>query len=309
MSIKKFNNEDFEELSVLGHGSYSIVTLQKNKITGELVAIKTFTLTNDDERYEIDFMKEISILGTFNHPCIIGFHGFTSTEKDGKFVISYALDYMEKGCLDDILTDLNLGVEYPDFGPTQRSIIVLGIACAMRYLHYSSIKNGNVIHRDLKSGNVLLDSEYKPKLADFGFAKVITEGMLNTPKRGSWPWMAPEVMTSSEYGLKADVYSFAMLMYEVATGMMPFTQYDKMLDIYAAVVERKEKPILPEPRLMIYNLIEKCWNHDPDQRPDFIEIVPLLMTETFVLPGTDYNAYFEYAKQIQAFNPDELYLQ
>ena len=304
MSIEQIDLKNYEEVSVVGKGCYSVVTLQRDKRTGEFVALKTFTLVNEDERYEMDFMKEISILATSHHPCIIGFHGF-SMEKDGdNMIFSYALDYMEKGCLDGILTDINMGIEYPDFGPTQRMIIILGIACAMRYLHFSAVKNGFVLHRDLKSGNVLLDDKYRPKLADFGFAKVIDDaGRPNTPKRGSWPWMAPEVMTSSNYGLEADVYSFGMLMYEIVTGMIPFTQYDRVADIYDAVVERKERPILPEPKLKIYDLITSCWDDDPEKRPNFMDLVPLLVTETFAIPGTDYNEYFEYAQSINAYDP------
>lgn len=304
MALKQLSPDDFEPVQYIGSGTYSTITLEKYKKTGELIALKTFTLVDEDERYESDFMKEIAILGTFHHPCIIKFHGFLSEERNGNLQLSYALDYMEKGCLDGILTDINNGMIFPNFGMTERSIIILGVACAMRYMHHYAIQNGSVLHRDLKSGNILLDKDYKPKLADFGFAKVIQNTEYNTPKRGSWPWMAPEVMDSSHYGLKSDVYSFGMLIYEILTAKVPFDHYSTALEICNAVLKKKERPVLPEPRLKIYELIEQCWDQDPVKRPDFNDIVPLLLTETYLLPETDPKKYFQFATEINASYPE-----
>lgn len=304
MSFIKYNQSDFEFIRFIGRGTYSAISLEKNKKTGELVAIKTFTLVNEDERYESDFMKEISILGTFHHPCIIKFHGFLSDEVNGNLQLSYVLDYMENGCLDDILMNIDAGIEFSGFGPTERSIIILGIACALRYMHYHAVKNGFVLHRDLKSGNILLDKDFKPKLADFGFAKVISSFEPNTPRRGSYPWMAPEVMTSSNYGIKADVYSFGMLMYEVIIGKTPFGDYKSVNDIVNDVVKKNMRPTLPSPRLNIYDLIENCWKTKPEERPDFNSIVPMLATETYILPGTDFDRYIAFATEIKASDPE-----
>lgn len=303
MSFVKLDKNDFEFIRFVGRGTYSIISLQKYKKTGEIFAVKKFVLGDEDERYESDFMKEISILGTFHHPCIIGFHGFLQDEVGGKLELSYVLDYMEKGCLDDLLMSIDAGIEFPDFGPTEKSIIILGIACALRYMHYYAIKNGFVLHRDIKSGNILLDENFRPKLADFGFAKVISSYEPNTPRRGSYPWMAPEVMTSSKYGVKADVYSFGMLMYEIVVGKTPFGDFKSVADIVHAVTKKNARPPLPNPRLNIFELIEKCWSTNPDKRPDFNEIVPMLATETYILPGTDFDKYIEFASKIKASYP------
>ena len=170
-------------------------------------------------------------------------------------------------------------------------------------MHYYAVKNGFVLHRDLKSGNILLDENFKPKLADFGFAKVINSYEPNTPRRGSYPWMAPEVMTSSNYGVKADVYSFGMLMYEIVVGKTPFGDYKSGSAIVRDVVKKNARPTLPTPRLNIYELIESCWAKNPNERPDFNTIVPMLATETYILPGTDFDKYAKFVTEIMASNP------
>jgi serine/threonine protein kinase len=215
MALVQVNLDDYEEIRRIGTGTYASVSLCEHKQTHRQYAIKTFTLTREDERYEMDFMKEISILGTLNFPSIIKFYGFSAPESNNQIRLSYVLDIADNGSLDDFLSDLVLGIPHPEFGPTERMIIIVGIAGALDYMHRRAIQHGSVLHRDLKAGNVLLDGRLRPLLADFGFAKVVTGKRPNTPRRGSWPWMAPEVMTSGDYGAKSDVYSFGMFMYVV----------------------------------------------------------------------------------------------
>lgn len=288
--------DDYEFIRELGRGTYSEVTLHKNKQTGELVAIKVFDLSRVDAVYEMDFMKEISILGTLKHPAIIKLYGFCPPGLVTK--LSYAFEFMEHGSLDDLLVEIQMGIPHPEFGPTERMISIYGVAFALRYMHHEAIKDGMVMHRDIKSGNVLLDKDWKPRLADFGFAKVITEGMPNTPNRGSWPWMAPEVMLGQPYSTSADVYSFGMLIYELITNYPPFIMCLTAKDVIHAVTVKKERPLLPEPELPIYKVIRMCWDQNPSRRPTMIDVCQMLVTETMALPGSDMLRLFQYVSEM-----------
>ena len=282
---------DYEFIKDIGKGAYCQVSLQRNKKTGELAAVKTYDLARLGQDYTMDFCAEFSMIGTLNYPSIIKLYGCHF----GENAVFYALEYMENGSLDDLLTEMNLGIPHPDFGPTQRMIIIAGVACALRYMHHYAIEHGEVMHRDVKAGNVLLDKNYRPKLADFGFTKVIMEGIPNTPQRGSWPWMAPEVMRGDPYyNTKADVYSFGMFLYEVVTDMMPFVCCNTSKEVIERVTVKKERPFLPEPELPIYRIIRQCWMEDPKQRPDMKDICQMLLTETMALPGCDLVEYMQY---------------
>jgi serine/threonine protein kinase len=298
MTLLSLNLDDWECIRDVGRGTYATVTLQRNKKTGQEVAFKRFTLRRADERYELDFMKEISILGTLNFPSVIKFFGFAAPECGAEVELCYAFEFMANGSLDDLLTDIQLGISRPQFGPTERMIVIVGIAAALWYCHNRAIRNGAVIHRDIKAGNVLLDEHMKPHLADFGFAKVITSGRPNTPCRGSWPWMAPEVMLSGKYGTKSDVYSFGMFLYEIVTGLTPFVHFHTSKEVIYAVTIKKERPVIPPPGLQIHDIMRKCWDDNPDERPSMEEVMLLLLTETVVLPGADLDKVLEYINEI-----------
>ncbi|GAX80882.1 hypothetical protein CEUSTIGMA_g8317.t1 [Chlamydomonas eustigma] len=149
----------------------------------------------------------------------------------------------------------------------------LGVARGMQHLHAC-----RVVHRDLKSPNLLIDDMGAIKIADFGLSRC-QQGHADPVKRamtgalGTFQWMAPEVLTRQRYSEKADVYSFAMVMYECLTRKIP---YDGMTALQAgmAVATLGLRPELPshcEPSHS--GLIRDCWAAVPDQRPGFSQIV------------------------------------
>jgi serine/threonine protein kinase len=301
MTFVTLNLDDWDYIRPIGRGTYAVVTLNQHKQTGQVVAIKRFTYKRVDERYELDFMKEISILGSLHFPSIIPFYGFAAVpEGNDETDLCYAFEFMENGSLDDLLTKVHNGSPHPRFGDTERMIIAVGVAAGLAYLHGRAVQSGSIIHRDLKAGNVLLDGELRPYLADFGFAKVITPGSRgHTPCRGSWPWMAPEVMISGDYGVKADVYSFGMFLFELVIGEVPFDQYRTSKEIIKAVTERRERPRLPKPRIQMHAVMEACWAHDPAKRPDMDDVLQTLLTQEVALPGCEIERVLIYAAELE----------
>jgi serine/threonine protein kinase len=137
----------------------------------------------------------------------------------------------------------------------------------MCYLHQRGI-----IHRDLKSANLLMDKDHVVKVADFGVARFQDQGGNMTAETGTYRWMAPEVINHQPYDNKADVFSFAIVLWELITSKIP---YNTMTPLQAAVgVRQGLRPGLPEnahPQLL--DLMRRCWEGIPSNRPPFSDIL------------------------------------
>ncbi|PAN11204.2 hypothetical protein PAHAL_2G149800 [Panicum hallii] len=143
----------------------------------------------------------------------------------------------------------------------------LDVCRGMSYLH----QNG-IIHGDLKSANLLMDKNHVVKVANFGLARFHDQEGVITAETVTYRWMAPEVINNQAYGTKADVYSFAIVLWELMTSKIP---YDIMTPLQAAagVIEglRPQLPAKTHPGLV--NLMQRCWNAMPSARPSFSDIV------------------------------------
>ena len=131
------------------------------------------------------------------------------------------MELLEKGSLEDIIKNVMLSIGPSDYTNTTRQIILFGISSRMDYLHQR-----NIIHRDLKAGNILLDSEYHPLITDFGLSKFLT---INNSYRqsqfcGTLPYEAPEIIENKKYNRKVDVYAFGILMYEILTDSFAYPE-------------------------------------------------------------------------------------
>ncbi|KAH9611821.1 hypothetical protein KSS87_006764 [Heliosperma pusillum] len=149
--------------------------------------------------------------------------------------------------------------------------VAIDVAKGMNYLHQN-----NIIHRDLKAANLLMDENEVVKVADFGVARVKAQTGVMTAETGTYRWMAPEVIEHKPYDHKADVFSFAIVLWELLAGKLP---YDYLTPLQAAVgvVQKGLRPTIPKnchPKLA--ELLEKCWQQDPTLRPNFAEIIPIL---------------------------------
>ena len=151
------------------------------------------------------------------HPNIVMFLG--ACTKPPNFAI--VLEYCSRGSLWSTIQNLDLPLSWED-----RRRFALDTARGVNYLHTCSPP---IIHRDLKSLNLLLDDSYRVKLADFGWTKGLENYM--TGKIGTYQWMAPEVIKSQKYTEKADVFSFGIILWEIASREPPFKSTNNLIQI------------------------------------------------------------------------------
>ena len=139
----------------------------------------------------------------------------------------------------------------------------------MAYLHQQ-----NVIHRDLKSANVLLDSENRGLISDFGLSKANTIGTVTMSALGTPHWMAPETLRGDRYSASADVWAFGVIVFEVATRKLPFEGMTGIA-IMQRVAHEEMRVHLPSDHIFA-PLLNVCLSSDPHARPSFTQAHEML---------------------------------
>eukprot|EP00980_Cylindrotheca_fusiformis_P005824 scaffold1223_cov119-Cylindrotheca_fusiformis.AAC.27 len=221
----------------------------------------------------MDLYTEYYLLTRLNHPNIIGIHGAMnehlsdSYKSDGYFIV---LDIMQTTLFDKL-------AEWRGGKSKQlrsKSCIVqrirqaiMPVVEAMEYLH-----NHDVVLRDLKPENIGFDESGKVKLFDFGLARhisVVEDGDV----AGSICYMAPEIMLEEGTYLASDVYSFAIILWEICTLQIPLIDFDDIEQVQRRVGEGNWRPNTSRiPSKTLRNLIKSCWNRNHKARPGFGEI-------------------------------------
>ncbi|KAH7278386.1 hypothetical protein KP509_38G038900 [Ceratopteris richardii] len=237
--------------------SGSFGDLYKGTYCGQDVAIKLLKSEKLSNQIEREFSQEVFIMRKVRHKNVVQFIG--ACTKASRFCI--VTEFMAGGSLYDCLHKQNRSFKLPKL-----LRFALDIAKGMDYLHQN-----NIIHRDLKAANLLLDDNEVVKVADFGVARFQSQGGTMTAETGTYRWMAPEVISHLPYDHKADVFSFGIVLWELLTGKLP---YEAMNPVQAAVgVRQGLRPQIPkETPSDLAALIEHCWQDSPSKRPDFSEI-------------------------------------
>ncbi|KAH0788608.1 TKL family protein kinase [Histomonas meleagridis] len=276
------NRDDVQINKRIGKGQSGFVNLGVYLPTQEVVAVKILHQRALKQPELESFRREIYTLATLNHYALLRFVGYT---EDSPFLI--VTEYMQNGSLFDVLRKNPTALT-----PTIRSLIAYDVAQGMKYLH-----ERNIIHRDLKSLNVLLDDKYHAKICDFGMVRTHKDGPM-TGLIGTAHWMAPEVLMSKpSYDEKVDVYSYGIFLWELLTGGMPY-QNMKPAEITLGVVGGTLRPPIPaDSPPSLSRLIQKCWSQQPEDRPTMARIVTLLVNPKYHFAGTDEEQFSHEIKQ------------
>jgi TPR repeat protein/tRNA A-37 threonylcarbamoyl transferase component Bud32 len=231
----------------------------------QIVAIKKFNITELSHSATQQFMNEANIMQKmrFNH--IVGIYGIC-IEKCNYYII---MDYIENGSLHQLLHNTNKKLDW-----TMKLKLAYDLAKGINYLH---LRQPPILHRDIKSLNCLVDHCNVVKISDFGLAKIKYETSSANSKQktgaiGTLSWMAPELFKIANYTKACDVYSFGIVLWEIATQQLPYQGLQR--ERIACIVTKGERMVIPHDVPKPYRqLIEECWSHSPKSRPDFQTIV------------------------------------
>ena len=298
-----------KRLDRLGNGVSGIV--HKATWLGAEVALKSFHGPANPE-----FLHEVSILAGLHHPNILSLFWYVTDEHKCQII----MELMDKD-LNTLMEDrLDSGIRnHPPFTISETLDIILQVAEGVLFLH-----DMHIVHRDLKSYNILVklvkttgpvDTEHiHIKVSDFGLSRTKERSMTysnQTLNVGTCRWMAPEVInirnydgqvevpeSEVKYPFKSDVYSFAMVCYEVLTGRVPFSSVNSHCEIKEMVL-RGVRPSLPEHcPSELRTLIEACWSAEASTRPSFHQICAELREMRYSHLITGMSALFPTLKSI-----------
>ena len=228
------------------------------------------------EKNITEFKREVSSFISLNHPYLLIFFGVIAEPKH----LSIITEYCPGGNLHELLYKK----KHIYLSWKIRKEFLLQIAIGMNYLHTN---NPPILHRDLKSLNILLTNDIKKsnditdiKIADLGLSVVNEKKNLSNERVGTCHWMAPEVINCQRYTTKSDVYSFGIIIWEVCTREMPYDSINNRETILYRVSVNRERPNIkrmpndtPE---KLKELMEQCLEHEPNKRPSFENIIKII---------------------------------
>ncbi|KAJ9152693.1 hypothetical protein P3X46_026229 [Hevea brasiliensis] len=277
----------FAEENVIGEGGYGVV--YKGVLEdGSVVAVKN--LLNNKGQAEKEFRVEVEAIGKVRHKNLVGLIGYCA--EGARRMLVY--EYVDNGNLEQWL--------HGDVGPVSplpwdiRMKVAIGTAKGLAYLHEGL--EPKVVHRDVKSSNILLDKKWNPKVSDFGLAKLLgsESSYVTTRVMGTFGYVSPDYASTGMLNEGSDVYSFGVLLMEVITGRSPI-DYSRpagemnLVDWFKGMVaSRRGDEVLdplvevqPSPRALKRTLLVclRCIDLDANKRPKMGQVVHMLEADDF----------------------------
>jgi serine/threonine protein kinase len=252
------------EIKMLGSGAFGVVKLMEDE-DGERYAVKYFSRTwhRTEDMASASFSREFEACCKLSHPCIVPVHGFTAATRRSEAAL--VMKYMESGSLENVLERVKAGDPPSFWTPTGIAIIVVGIVHGLEFIHSKGL-----VHRDLKPANFLIDKSGRCYVGDLGSVRLLEGATRLSDDKSTIKYAAPELY-AREYAAKVDVFSFALVLYEILVGRAVYAGCSEERAMYIAMTGvRAELP--PEMSSDVKSLITRCWSGDPDHRPSFSDV-------------------------------------
>lgn len=277
------NNFNYD--NKLGEGGFGTVYWGR-LCDGSQIAVKRLKVWSN--KAEMEFAMEVEILATVRHKNLLSLRGYCAEGQERLIVY----DYMPNLSLLSHLHGQHSAHCRLNWG--RRMSIAIGSAEGIAYLHHRATPH--IIHRDVKASNVLLDSDFQARVADFGFAKLIPDGAthVTTRVKGTLGYLAPEYAMLGKASESCDVYSFGILLLELASGKKPIQKLRKKLkrpimEWAVPLAKARKFEEMADPKLKgdyvkddlrrVVMVAVICAQSDPQKRPTMLEVVGLLKGE------------------------------
>ncbi|EQC29325.1 TKL protein kinase [Saprolegnia diclina VS20] len=277
LRLLRLQHEDLKVLSnaPIAAGAHGEVWL--GTYASQAVAIKR--TTDKSMKAIAKISEEILLMSRMDSPYIVSLNGASWTRPTD---LECVVEYMDRGDLRSFLSSTSSAA----FSWHQKQESIAQVVQGLVYLHTFETP---IIHRDLKSRNVLLDSKKGTKLTDFGESREMDEETL-TNGIGTYQWMAPEIFTGHDYSTAADVYSFGVLLSEYSTHRVPYADMinprtNKPMNqqfIMAQVLSGTITPTFETSTtpMWVLELAKQCLVYDPEDRPSMLQIVNVVLKAT-----------------------------
>ncbi|KAG1330120.1 serine/threonine-protein kinase EDR1 [Cocos nucifera] len=263
--------EDLQIGERIGLGSYGEV--YRADWNGTEVAVKKF-LDQDLSGDALEqFRCEVKLMSRLRHPNVVLFMGAVTRPPN----LSILTEFLPRGSLYRLLHRPNVHLD-----EKRRLKMALDVAKGMNYLHTS---HPTIVHRDLKSPNLLVDKNWVVKVCDFGLSRLKHHTFLSSKSTAGTPeWMAPEVLRNEPSNEKCDVYSFGVILWELATLRMPWSGMNPMQVVGAVGFQNRRLDIPKEVDPVLAQIISDCWESEPSERPSFAQLMsPLKQLQRLVV--------------------------
>jgi tRNA A-37 threonylcarbamoyl transferase component Bud32 len=252
----------YEVLNELGKGAMGVVYLAKDPVIGRLVAVKTIRTSQGDDddsesrEFRERFVREAQTAGILSHPNIVTIHDIgEDAESRTSFI---AMEYIEGRNLKSLLADKK------KFSWDEVADLIAQIGEALDYAHRKGI-----IHRDIKPANIILTTDGKVKITDFGIAKVASSNLTTTGQfLGTPNYMSPEQVSGAPVDGRSDIFSLGVVLYELLTNRKPF-QGDNLTAISYKIVHEDFTPpgdLAPEVPHEFNPIVARAMAKDPWNR-------------------------------------------
>ncbi|CAH2038542.1 unnamed protein product [Thlaspi arvense] len=249
-------------------------TVSSGAISSE-VAVKKFLDQDFSGAALAEFRREVRIMRRLRHPNVVFFLGAVTRPPN----LSIVTEFLPRGSLYRILHRPKSQID-----ERRRIKMALDVAMGMNCLHTST---PTIVHRDLKTPNLLVDNNWNVKVGDFGLSRLKHNTFLSSKSTAGTPeWMAPEVLRNEPSNEKCDVYSFGVILWELATLRLPWRGMNPMQVVGAVGFQNRRLEIPKELDPVVGRIILECWQTDPNLRPSFAQLTEVLKPlNRLVLPS------------------------
>ncbi|KAD5960332.1 hypothetical protein E3N88_11804 [Mikania micrantha] len=276
----------------IGLGSYGEV--YRGDWHGTDVAVKKFLDQEITTESLEEFRSEVRIMKRVRHPNVVLFMGAVTRAPH----LSIVTEFLPRGSLYRLLHRPNNQLDI-----RRRLRMALDTARGMNYLHNCTPV---IVHRDLKSPNLLVDKNWIVKVSDFGLSRMKNSTFLSSRSTaGTAEWMAPEVLRNEPSNEKSDVYSFGVVLWELCTLQQPWGGMNPMQVVGAVGFQHRRLEIPDDMDPVIADIITQCWQTDPKLRPTFADIMaslkPLQKSSTSSKTGEEASTEMKLAQHSYVF--------
>ena len=254
--VVQIHRQDLELVKKIGEGGYGTVYHMIWKKSEEKIHVAA------KKQYEVE-KRELDILSKLGHENIVHLIGVVPGELDFMLI----LELCEGGSLRSYL-DTNGKKPLP---PKLLKRWSKHAASAIQYLNHMKI-----VHKDVKCDNYLIAEGDILKLADFGLAKELEQTLSNATQSGTWPYMAPELLKDCTLSPKLDIYAYAVVLWEMLTGQIPYEEMEYMEIIWHVCKHNKRLEIPVDCPKHLVELMTLCWEEDHKKRPSIDQVILLL---------------------------------